>query len=512
MLSWSSQKMNVGVSGFSLFLPPFRVRLEDWCEWTGNSWEKVRTNVGHSFRVAGPHDSVYTLAATAALRLILKYDINPEEIGFIGFGTESSTDNSAGGIIVRGMLDDALSAMGMPLISRECEVPEFKHACLGGIYALKGALRYVSSDGVGRKAIVVSADLAEYERGSTGEQTQGAGAVALIVEENPKLFSVDVSNWASASAYRGVDFRKPVRKLLSTGLQAGIARLPDYPVFNGRYSTFCYTDQIIFALAHMIKKLGITVRELFHEMEGTFFHRPYHGLPMSVLASLYVWGLTQGENHQEEFKTLCAEANADAARAISEANSAPNFFKGALDGKINKDMYPESSRLVRYFKKTHKFKSVLKRKMRLGVSAMMNLGNLYTGALPAWIAAGIDDAFSQGIELADKQFLTIGYGSGDAAEAMIIKMAPGWKEAASKIDFAAALNGAVDLAREEYEALHDGLLGPCPEVRPSFQFVVDSIGNRSNGYHDLGIEYYRFIPQNDEVALPSSEDSEQQAG
>ena len=276
--------------------------------------KRCATTWGTPFRVAGPADSVYTLAATAALRLIAKYEINPEEVGFIGFGTESSTDNSAGAVIVRGMLDDALTSMGKPPISRECEVPEYKHACLGGVYALKGALRYAATDGAGRKAIVVSADLAEYERGSTGEQTQGAGAVAMLVEQNPKLFSVDMANWAGASAYRGVDFRKPVRRLLSAELPSDMARLPDYPVFNGKYSTLCYTDQTIFALAHMIRKLGTDVRSLFHEMEGAFFHRPFHSLPMSVMASLYVWGLTQGQDeaHQEEFRALCEEANADA--------------------------------------------------------------------------------------------------------------------------------------------------------------------------------------------------------
>jgi len=67
----------------------------------------------------------------------------------------------------------------------------------------------------------------------------------------------------------------------------------------------------------------------------------------------------------------------------------------------------------------------------------------------------------------------------------------------------------VDLAQEEYEALHDGLSGPCPETKPSFQFVVDSIGDRSNGFHDLGIEYYRFVGEADDTA---EDDTEQQVG
>ena len=102
-------------------------------------------------------------------------DIDPTRVGFLGLGTESSTDNAAGAVIVRGMVDRALEALGLPRLSRHLEVPEFKHACLGGIYALKSALRYASSDGADQLAIVVSADVAEYERGSTGEQLERPG-------------------------------------------------------------------------------------------------------------------------------------------------------------------------------------------------------------------------------------------------------------------------------------------------------------------------------------------------
>jgi hydroxymethylglutaryl-CoA synthase len=92
----------VGISGFAVYVPPYRVDLESWCRWTNNSWDKTRAVVGHSFRMRGPAQSVYTMAATAVMRLIDRYDIDPRRVGFLGLGTESSTDNSAGAIIVKG--------------------------------------------------------------------------------------------------------------------------------------------------------------------------------------------------------------------------------------------------------------------------------------------------------------------------------------------------------------------------------------------------------------------------
>ena len=161
------RRKDIGISGLAAYAPPFRVWLEDWCDWTDNQWPKIREVVGRSFRVRGPQQSVYTMAANAVMRLIEQYDVDPLRVKFLGLGTESSTDNSAGAIIVKGMIDRALLAKGLPAIARSCEVPEFKHACLGGVYGMKNALRHLALDGAGGQAIVVCADIAEYERGSS---------------------------------------------------------------------------------------------------------------------------------------------------------------------------------------------------------------------------------------------------------------------------------------------------------------------------------------------------------
>ena len=106
-----------GLSGFSIYLPPYRVQLEQWCEWYQQPWEKIRAVVGRSFRVRGPAENVYTMAASALLRLILNYRIDPQKIGFLALGTESSTDNSAGSVVVKGLVNQALRNLGMPQIA-----------------------------------------------------------------------------------------------------------------------------------------------------------------------------------------------------------------------------------------------------------------------------------------------------------------------------------------------------------------------------------------------------------
>src|SRR5512143_393128 len=218
----------VGISGFAAYLPCYRVNLQDWCRWTGDSGDKVASVVGRSFRMRAPDENAYTMAATAVLRLIRAYDVDPRRIGYFALGTESSTDNSIGAVIVKGMVNDALRELGAPALGRHCEVPEFKHACLGGVYAMKAAARYVALDGFDKLAIVVCADIAEYARGTSGEATQGAGAVAMLIESQPKLLQFDLARSGSASDYRGPDFRKPFTRYVGqTPSQHGQIR--DFP-------------------------------------------------------------------------------------------------------------------------------------------------------------------------------------------------------------------------------------------------------------------------------------------
>ncbi|RLA26974.1 MAG: hydroxymethylglutaryl-CoA synthase, partial [Gammaproteobacteria bacterium] len=202
--------ITTGLSGIAIYLPPYRVDLQSWCEWTGADWDKISKVVGTGFRLLGPRQSIYTMAANAVLRLIRQNDVDPGKVRYLGLGTESSTDNSAGAIIVKGMVDAALKGLGLPPLSRNCEVPEFKHACLGGIYGLKNALRFLNTDGNDSLAIVVCADKALYERGSSGEPTQGAGATAMLLNCNPSIATIDLRDAGTASDYRSVDFRKPL--------------------------------------------------------------------------------------------------------------------------------------------------------------------------------------------------------------------------------------------------------------------------------------------------------------
>jgi 3-hydroxy-3-methylglutaryl CoA synthase len=483
---------NVGLSGFAVYVPPYRVDLESWCRWTDNPWDKTRAVVGHSFRMRGPAQSVYTMAATAVMRLIDRYNVDPQRVGFLGLGTESSTDNSAGAVIVKGMLDEGLRQRGMPSLSRHCEVPEVKHACLGGVYALKHALRYLALESEDRCAIVVSADIAEYARGSSGEPTQGAGAVAMLVERDPRLLTVHLEHVGSASSYRAVDFRKPVLRNILRGKLNG--HFQDLPVFNGKYSTTCYVDETLHALGDMTHRMGREAADYYRELAAIFMHRPYHRMPETSFAMSYLFALSQdGRSGLAELERHCARATLSVSDTLAEMRSKPDILQFVRDGAIDTDAYPLTIQLAKEFRSSDEFGALVAAKMSLGSEAMKDIGNVYCAALPAWIAAGLEDAYDRNIDLGGGKVLAIGYGSGDAAEAIPMTVVPGWRDAAAKIAFQAALDPCQDLTQTQYENLHDTGSARGLEA-PEDGFVIQSIGSSSNpNFSDEGIEYYRLV-------------------
>ncbi|MDH6236385.1 hydroxymethylglutaryl-CoA synthase [Cryobacterium sp. CG_9.6] len=466
------------------------MQLEDWSGWNDQAWSKTRAVVGRSFRMRSPEQSVYTFAANAVWRLIQDYDIDPAQVGFLALGTESSSDNSAGAVIVKGMINDALVANGQSPLARDCEVPEFKHACLGGVYALKAAVRYLAGDGAGRQAIVVSADVAEYALGSTGEPTQGAGAVAMLVNGNADLLEVDLALAGSDSQYRTSDFRKPFSRFRQPAREDG--QLQDLPVFNGRYSTTCYIDATRHAMTAMLDKRPGRGVDYFTEVDAVFIHRPYHRMPATGWVMSYLFTLAaDGPAGQAQLRAYSDAAGLDGDLLLAEL-LADDPFDGEEIG--DGDGYPWSRQLRGHLLRSDVWKNLIDAKLWLGAEAMQDLGNLYTAALPAWLAAGLAQAHKDGLEIAGQEWLALGYGSGDAAEAIPLRVAAGWKQAAAKINFDAALRDPIDLTEAQYLALHEGHPTDLPPLVPSDEFVIDHVGTRNGpDFYDLGIEYYRHV-------------------
>ena len=194
----------------------------------------------------------------------------------------------------------------------------------------------------------------------------------------------------------------------------------------------------------------------------------------------------------DELAELCNAAGVSVEALRAEVKTEPDLYARVLDGGADDHPYPLTNSIASAVRKSPAFNELLRTKMKLGSDRVMELGNLYTAALPAWIAAGLEEAAERDLSFPPPMAI-IGYGSGDAAEAMPVRLADGWQTAARRIEFATALSDAIDLTKDQYEALHDRQ--PVTLATPSKRrFAITRVGDRyDSNFQDLCVEYYDYV-------------------
>ena len=140
------------------------------------------------------------------------------------------------------------------------------------------------------------------------------------------------------------------------------------------------------------------------------------------------------------------------ASVLEEMRSQPNILNLVKDGNIDADAYPLSIQLLKEFRGS---RGVRRARRREDVARLRadegHRQRLLRGA------AGVDGGRPRGRlparrrTLRARKVLAVGYGSGDAAEAIPMTVAAGWRDAAAKIGFEAALEAHQDLTQQQYE-------------------------------------------------------------
>ena len=79
--------------------------------------------------------------------------------------------------------------------------------------------------------------------------------------------------------------------------------------------------------------------------------------------------------------------------------SKPDILQFVKDGNIDAEAYPLTIQVAKEFRSSPEFGALVAAKMSLGSEAMKDIGNVYCAALPAWMAAGMEDAYERGVDL-----------------------------------------------------------------------------------------------------------------
>ena len=202
---------SVGIDDMALYVPSLYLPIKTIAAERGISYEKLNKGLGlENLAIPDVHEDTATMAANAVVEIIEKNQLDPTTIGRIYLGTESALDGAKPtATYVLEMLRRKYRGQYGKKCLLNCDVVDLTFACVGGVDALQNTIDWVSGS-EDRVGVVVASDNAKYELGSSGEYTQGAGAVAILVKKNPRLLAIDAT-WGVATL--GVhDFYKPKLK------------------------------------------------------------------------------------------------------------------------------------------------------------------------------------------------------------------------------------------------------------------------------------------------------------
>ena len=276
---------------------------------------------------------------------------------------------------------------------------------------------------------------------------------------------------------------------------ASTDRHHDFPVFSGKYSTFAYVDETCEAMHDLLRRRGTSFGAYLERVRALFLHRPYAHMPKQAMAFLMARAIAGGFHEADldpaRLESLAREAGVDPEAVKAETANTQDLFDALLASGEPVDPSPATTRLASHIRRSGALDAALGDLMSLGAEPAMELGNLYTAALPAWLAAGFEEAHARRVALAGEELLCVGYGSGDAAEAIPLVVTEDWYAAAANIHVRSALAEPVDLDREAYEALHDQ--GRFEDLVGRRGFYISRTGDVFEpAFADLGVDYYDY--------------------
>jgi hydroxymethylglutaryl-CoA synthase len=430
-----SNTHQVGVEDMSLYLPHIYLPIEDLAFKRNIPYEKLYKGLGlEKMSFCDGDEDVATMGAEAIWSLIQSSKLEPEQIGRIYLGTESAIDGAKPtATYMVDMIERRWQKKGC---LRNCDVVDMTFACIGAVDAMQNCIDWVSMN-PGQKAIVVASDFAKYELGSTGEYTQGAGAVAILISDNPKLFSIHSKIGVATESVH--DFFKPLRKVPVNSLkieqieetegalqedQAYFYFHHNTPVFDGQFSNECYQQRISDAFQHF-QSINDKDGQVIDHWDKIVFHLPYAAHARRICQPIFLDSLIAAG----KLGAFCAENQLD----LSLLSENPTTF-------------------YKLMSKTEEYLSFAQDKLDEGARASSQTGNLYTASIFLSLMSTLHYAAEGNEPIHEIGFFA--YGSGSKSKVFSAKLSTGWEKVAQNFKLSNILAKRQPITFEQYEWLH----------------------------------------------------------
>lgn len=247
--------MKIGIDKIGFAIPNYYLDIEDLALARGIEPAKFTKGLLQLEMSITPRtQDIVTLGAQAAFNIL--DDEDKKLIDTIIVGTETGIDQSkAASVFIHGLL-------GIQPFARSIEI---KEACYGATAALEMARNHVANRPDSR-VLVIASDIAKYGVGSSGESTQGAGSIAMLVKKDPRVAIINNDNIYQTRDL--MDFWRP--------------NYTPYPRVDGKFSTELYLDCLTTTWAKFLEDSNSTIKDY----AAVCFHLPFPKLGLKGLQSI----------------------------------------------------------------------------------------------------------------------------------------------------------------------------------------------------------------------------------
>jgi hydroxymethylglutaryl-CoA synthase len=463
--------MPVGIDDLAIYIPKLYIDYKDFAEARGIDPRKLEYGIGvKKMALVDTNQDPACMAANACLKLMQKNHLHPDDIGRMYVATESGLDESkAMNSFVIGMLEQVYGESSF----EHAGGIECKFACVSGSYALYDNTNWIRADeNNGKAAIVIVSDIAKYDIGSAGEYTQGAGAVAMLIKENPRLLAFDqkVTSTIISNEY---DFYRPCGK--------------DTPVVNGTYSNLLYLIQVRKAFDSYKEKAIRTglIRlkdgeSITDHIDLFSVHLPYRRMGEKALAYL----LRHEWRYLPRWNKVIKE--------VGLQETVPKDPRGTIESVLaDTEFMKADERFRRAFMQTSFYNEVFEKKMVSSLEASTIIGNLYTASMYMGFRSLLEFEYKKGTDLERKRVGFGSYGSGSSAMVFTGVIQSEYKEIVDGMNLEEEIGPRKKISIDEYESLRGNERNFDTSLLPVHnEFVLVKIGGSTAD--KAGFREYNF--------------------
>ena len=243
--------MDVGIVGYGVYIPRYRIRVEDIAKVWGDDPERIKCGLLVDEKsVPAPDEDAATIAVEAARNAVKQAGINPKEIGAIYVGSESHPYAVKPTATI---VAEAIEA------TPRLTAADYEFACKAGTVGIQTCMGAVEA-GMIKYGMAIGADTAQGAPGDPLEYTAAAGGAAFIIGKNGGETLAAIEGTYSYTTDTPDFWRREMRP---------------YPKHGGRFTGKpAYFKHVLSAAHGLLRELKFTPQDfayaVFHQPNGKF--------------------------------------------------------------------------------------------------------------------------------------------------------------------------------------------------------------------------------------------------